>query len=362
MRRGPRLDSQHLVAPTGRRPRADRPLHNARRQFLVLFLPYARLVPWRNSSPSLIFDYVLYLGSLIWSVELAYLEERFHILSGQWDLYLLATAALFFFLAYRFDNRFVLSLALSALAGWYGLTISRWPSNQDAAYRQYAVLYSLTVAGAGAALRAPRAETALLRHLSEYCGERSLLGAALRSLQSAGLRSMVCGSPGRLCRISGLGTRAPPVLLRRLCRRVRLRGRQFHPHPRCKRRNRCPELLRRYRHRYARPAGPDRAPLREGNVRAYNTSDEEALRARVLLKDWAGEGFLTAEQYQRMEQETVCDFRRTNIFLRLVLFLFTLIIVGAAVGLFFVIFRLRLEAQPRRCFPAGRRCRLLCGR
>ena len=108
--------------------------------------------PGETSSPSLIFDYVLYLGSLIWSVELAYIEERFHMLGGQWDLYLLATAALFFFLAYRFDNRFVLSLALSSLAGWYGLTISRWPSNQDAAYRQYAVLYSLTVAGAGAAL------------------------------------------------------------------------------------------------------------------------------------------------------------------------------------------------------------------
>jgi hypothetical protein len=108
--------------------------------------------PGETSSPSLIFDYVLYLGSLIWSVELAYIEERFHMLGGQWDLYLLATAALFFFLAYRFDNRFVLSLALSSLAGWYGLTISRWPANQDAAYRQYAVLYSLTVAGAGAAL------------------------------------------------------------------------------------------------------------------------------------------------------------------------------------------------------------------
>jgi hypothetical protein len=109
--------------------------------------------PGETSSPSLIFDYVLYLGSLIWSVELAYLEERFHMLSGEWYLYLLATAALFFFLAYRFDNRFVLSLALSSLAGYFGLTISRWPSNQDAAYRQYAILYSLTVGGAGAALQ-----------------------------------------------------------------------------------------------------------------------------------------------------------------------------------------------------------------
>ena len=75
-------------------------------------------------APSLVFDYVLYLGSLVWCVELAYIENRFRLLSGQWDLYLLATAALFFILAYRFDNRFVLSLALSSLAGYFGLTIS----------------------------------------------------------------------------------------------------------------------------------------------------------------------------------------------------------------------------------------------
>jgi hypothetical protein len=73
-------------------------------------------------------------------------------------------------------------------------------------------------------------------------------------------------------------------------------------------------------------------------VRIYSASNEEALRARNLLKDWAGEGFLTAAQYQRLEQETVCELRTTNIFLRLVLFLFTLIIVGAAAALFFVVF------------------------
>jgi hypothetical protein len=109
--------------------------------------------PAETPSPSLVFDYVLYLGSLTWSLELAYVENRFHVLSGQSDLYLLATAGLFFFLAYRFDNRFVLSLALSSLAGWFGLTISHWPSHQDAAYRQYAILYSLIVVAAGAILQ-----------------------------------------------------------------------------------------------------------------------------------------------------------------------------------------------------------------
>ncbi len=117
---------------------------------------FSRAPAWsatETASPRLVFDYVLYLGSLTWSVELAYIENQFHLLAGQSDLYLLATAGLFFFLAYRFDNRFVLSLALSSLAGWFGLTISHRPSHQDAEYRQYAIVYSLVVGVAGAILQ-----------------------------------------------------------------------------------------------------------------------------------------------------------------------------------------------------------------
>ena len=117
---------------------------------------FARAPRWstaETATPSAVFDYVLYLGSLVWCVELGYLEKRFHLLSGQWDLYLAATAGLFFFLAYRFDNRFVLSLALSSLAGWFGLTISRWPTHQDETYRQYALVYCLLVGVGGAILQ-----------------------------------------------------------------------------------------------------------------------------------------------------------------------------------------------------------------
>jgi len=117
---------------------------------------FSRAPPWspaETPAPSPIFDYVLYLGSLIWSLELAYVENRFHVLSGQLDLYLLASAGLFFFLAYRFDNRLVLSLGLSSLAGWFGLTISHWSAHQDAAYREYALLYCLLVGVGGSLLQ-----------------------------------------------------------------------------------------------------------------------------------------------------------------------------------------------------------------
>jgi hypothetical protein len=73
-------------------------------------------------------------------------------------------------------------------------------------------------------------------------------------------------------------------------------------------------------------------------MRLYSAFSEETLRTRKLLTEWVGEGFLSKPQYQLLEKETVSDLRTTNIFLRLVLFLFTVISVGAAVGLFFVAF------------------------
>ena len=73
-------------------------------------------------------------------------------------------------------------------------------------------------------------------------------------------------------------------------------------------------------------------------MRLYSASNEETLRARKLLRDWAGEGLLTKTQFEHLEQETVSDLRTTNIYLRLVLFFFTLIIVAAAAALFFVVF------------------------
>ena len=73
-------------------------------------------------------------------------------------------------------------------------------------------------------------------------------------------------------------------------------------------------------------------------MRIYSAPSEEALRARSLLANWAKDGFITRTQYEHLKQQTVSDLRTTNIFLRIVLFLFTLIVVGGALGLTFVAF------------------------
>jgi hypothetical protein len=85
-------------------------------------------------------------------------------------------------------------------------------------------------------------------------------------------------------------------------------------------------------------------------VRIYTDESEEILRARKLLTEWAGDGLLSKEQYQRLEQDTVSDLRITNIFLRLVLFFFSIIAIAAAVALFFTIILSRPSEQTTGIF------------
>jgi hypothetical protein len=85
-------------------------------------------------------------------------------------------------------------------------------------------------------------------------------------------------------------------------------------------------------------------------VRIYTESSEETLRARKLLKEWASDGSISKEQCQQLEQETISDLRVTNIFLRLVLFFFTILCVAAAGALFFEVFLSRPAEQTTGIF------------
>jgi hypothetical protein len=119
-----------------------------------LYYCFARGAPYSNSqqeSPTLAFDYVLYLGCLLLGLELGFIEYRFRLLQDSWDHYLLLSALVYFVLAYRFDNRLVLSLALSTLAGWFGFRLFRlqWFSGS---LRVDALIYSALVTASGVAL------------------------------------------------------------------------------------------------------------------------------------------------------------------------------------------------------------------
>ncbi len=117
-----------------------------------LFYCFSRAPAYSNAeieSPNFIFDYVLYLACLVLSVELGYVEFRFEFLKEFWDNYLLFSSVAFLALAYRFDNRFVLSLALSSLAGYFGFRISRFAFVSSEPLRLAGLFYGAVVITVG---------------------------------------------------------------------------------------------------------------------------------------------------------------------------------------------------------------------
>jgi hypothetical protein len=104
-------------------------------------------------SPTLAFDYVLYLACVLFAIELGFIEARFTLLRDAWDTYVLLSAVVFFAAAYRFDNTFVLSLALSTLAAWFGIKLTHLGLRSTEPLRVSAILYGALVAAIGGALR-----------------------------------------------------------------------------------------------------------------------------------------------------------------------------------------------------------------
>jgi hypothetical protein len=70
------------------------------------------------------FDYVLLLGALLAAADLAWVEAQTRLLGPAWPLHLLVVALFYGALAYRFDSRMLLSLALASFAAWRGLALS----------------------------------------------------------------------------------------------------------------------------------------------------------------------------------------------------------------------------------------------
>jgi hypothetical protein len=81
----------------------------------------------RAGGQSTVSDYVLLLGTLIVSADVGYAESQFHWLGANWSRHLLLLTAFHAFTAYALRSRLVLSVALTSLAGWFG--IERGPGN-----------------------------------------------------------------------------------------------------------------------------------------------------------------------------------------------------------------------------------------
>lgn len=68
-------------------------------------------------------------------------------------------------------------------------------------------------------------------------------------------------------------------------------------------------------------------------MNAYDPDDEQDIRVGRLVEDWTRSGLLTTEQREVLMPQVHVDLRRTNVFLRITLFLFGGMILQAGLGL-----------------------------
>ncbi|MFD1871671.1 DUF2157 domain-containing protein [Hymenobacter bucti] len=69
-------------------------------------------------------DYLLLLSCLLFLVLEGYLQAQYELFGARYGLATVLPAGLFFYLAYRFDHRGVLSMAITALAAWVGVSVA----------------------------------------------------------------------------------------------------------------------------------------------------------------------------------------------------------------------------------------------
>jgi hypothetical protein len=73
---------------------------------------------------SLFYDYILLGGCLLFLTLEGYLQYQYQVFGNQYDIVAIIPAIVFFYLAYRFDHAGVLSLGITGLAAWLGITVT----------------------------------------------------------------------------------------------------------------------------------------------------------------------------------------------------------------------------------------------
>lgn len=103
-------------------------------------------------SPTSYYDYVLLLGCLLFISIQGYLQFQYGALNDNLGWSTLITAILFFYLAYRFDHVGILSLAITALASFWSISVSpqKWYSGEffsGSNLYNTAIIFSIVVGG-----------------------------------------------------------------------------------------------------------------------------------------------------------------------------------------------------------------------
>lgn len=99
-------------------------------------------------SPNVYFDYVLLLGCLTFVSFIAYLQFQYNVFGTKYGLATFLPMLVLFFSAYFFDHLGILSLAITNLAAWIGITVTPAQLLRANNFNSSAIIYTGLFLGA----------------------------------------------------------------------------------------------------------------------------------------------------------------------------------------------------------------------
>jgi len=137
----------------------------------------------RRKRASVVDDYVLLLGALLVSTDVAFIEAQFHVFGDAWNRHLLLLTVVHGLGAYFYRSRVVLSLAIASLSAYFGFGRNTEFANTPLSAFELAAL----LVAWRAVDRAARPETTFSRTFEHFAANAALIG---------GLTLMEDGDPG----------------------------------------------------------------------------------------------------------------------------------------------------------------------
>ncbi len=106
--------------------------------------------PYKNGkvkNASTFFDYILLTGCLLFLTFEGYIQFQYQVFGLRYGLAAIIPTVVFFFVSYRFDNISILSMAITGLAAWAGITITPLHLIESNDFTGHSVIYTAEVLG-----------------------------------------------------------------------------------------------------------------------------------------------------------------------------------------------------------------------
>lgn len=100
-------------------------------------------------APNVWFDYILLLGCLLMLILVGYLQFQFEVFGNRWGMATFVPMVILFITAYNFDHIGILSLGITNLAAWVGITVTPLRLLKDNNFNSSTIIYSSILLGIG---------------------------------------------------------------------------------------------------------------------------------------------------------------------------------------------------------------------